>query len=75
MEDKLKRIKRIFALVGAVVLVCMYVLTLVFAITDNPETMSFFKASAVLTIVLPILIYAYQLVYRVIKLMSEGKDK
>lgn len=75
MEDKKVNIKRILALIGAIVLGLMYVITLVFALTDNPETMSFFKASVALTIILPVLIYAYQLVFRVLKLMNEGKNK
>jgi len=61
------KIKRIIALIGAVVLALLYIMTLVFAITDNPNTMSFFKASVTLTIFIPVLIYAYQLVYRVLK--------
>ena len=36
--------------------------------------MSFFKASVALTIIVPVLIYAYQLVYRVVR-SFEGKDK
>ena len=75
MEDKKVNVKRILALIGAIVLGLMYVITLVFALTDNPETMSFFKASVALTIILPVLIYAYQLVFRVLKLMNEGKNK
>lgn len=68
MKDK---IRRILALFGAVILAVLYILTLVFALTDNPATMSFFKASVTLTIAVPVLIYAYQLVFRVLK--SYGK--
>lgn len=75
MEEKHKKIKRILALTGAVVLVLMYVVTLVLAITDNANTMNYFKASVTLTVAVPILIYGYQLVYRVLKLMSEGKNE
>ena len=73
-ENGKLRVKRIFALILAVLLVCMYAATLVFAITDNVKTMSFFKASVALTIIVPVLIYAYQLVYRVVRYF-EGKDK
>lgn len=73
-ENGKLRGKRIFALILAVLLVCMYAATLVFAITDNVKTMSFFKASVALTIIVPVLIYAYQLVYRVVR-SFEGKDK
>lgn len=73
-ENGKLRVKRIFALILAVLLVCMYAATLVFAITDNVKTMSFFKASVALTIIVPVLIYAYQLVFRVVR-SFEGKDK
>ena len=73
-ENGKLRVKRIFALILAVLLVCMYAATLVFAITDNVNTMSFFKASVALTIIVPVIIYAYQLVYRVVR-SFEGKDK
>lgn len=63
----MEKIKRILALVGVVLLVAMYLVTLVFAITDNPATMSYFKASLFLTCAVPILIYGYQLVYRLVR--------
>jgi len=61
------KVKRLVALTGAIILALMYILTLVFAITDNPETMSMFKAALILTVIVPIFLYAYQLVYRVVK--------
>lgn len=67
MEENLKKIKRILALIGAVILAVLYILTLVFAIFDNPATMSYFKACVTLTIFIPVLIYGYQLVYRVLR--------
>jgi len=66
-KSKKKNVKRIAALLGVVILVLMYVLTLIFAITDNAATMDFFRASIALTIAVPIMIYAYQLVYKVLK--------
>ena len=73
-ENGKLRVKRIFALILAVLLVCMYAATLVFFFFFNVKTMSFFKASVALTIIVPVLIYAYQLVYRVVR-SFEGKDK
>lgn len=72
-KTKINIWKRISALVLAILLALLYAVTLVFAITDNPQTMSFFKASVTLTIIIPVLIYAYQLVFRVIRLMGENK--
>lgn len=73
-NSRLLKVKRIFALILAVLLVCMYAATLVFAITDNVNTMSFFKASVALTIIVPVLLYAYQLVYRVVRSFGEKNE-
>lgn len=73
-NNKLKTVKRVLALVGAIVLVLLYVTTLFFAITDDPRTMSYFKASAALTFIIPVFIYAYQLVFRVMKSLGEKND-
>lgn len=67
MKNGIDKIKRIMALVLAFFLVALYIATLIFAITDNPQTMSLFKASVALTIFVPVMIYAYQLVYRVLR--------
>lgn len=73
--DKFQNVKRIIALIGAGLLALMYIVTLVSAIVDNPATMSYFKASVTLTIFIPVFIYAYQLVYRVIKSYSGNDEK
>jgi len=61
------KIKRILAIVAVVILVLMYIVTLVFAITDNAATMSMFKASLFVTMIVPIFIYANQIIYRLLK--------
>ena len=58
--------KRILAIIGALLLVLLYVLTFVFSRTDDPRTMSFFRAAVALTILVPVMIYGYQLVYRLV---------
>lgn len=64
---KLNIVKRVLAIVLVAVLVLLYLSTLVFAIIDDPKTMSFFRASVAMTILIPVMIYGYQLVYRVLK--------
>ena len=54
---KKDRIKRILALVGVVILVLLYVLTLVTALLDVPNWRRFFLASIGLTIAIPILLW------------------
>lgn len=62
----MRKVKRIFAIIGVVILVGMYAVTLLSAIFATPATKDFFKASLLATLVIPILIYVYMLVYRLI---------
>lgn len=64
------KVKRILALAGAVILFAMYASTLIFALIDHSSTQGLLKASIACTIILPVLLYAYTLVYRTVK-----KDK
>lgn len=61
----MKKVKRILALIGAVLLVAMYASTLIFALTDRSGTMNLLMASIACTIILPVLLYAYTLVYKI----------
>lgn len=63
----MKKTKRILAWIGIILLVGMYIATLILAILDNSATMSMFKAAAGCTILVPVLIYAYTLIYRILK--------
>ena len=62
----MKRVKQILAILGIVVLVGLYILTLVFAITDNSSTQSLLAASIFATIVVPVLLWAYSFIYRMV---------
>ncbi len=64
MFDKLKRI---LALAGAVLLACLYLITLVLAFADPTASKDWLKASVVCTVVIPIFLYAYILIYRYLK--------
>ena len=66
----MKKWKRIIALAGAVLLVIMYGCTL----TDQSETMGLFKASVACTIIIPVLLYAYTLVYRLTRHDKDDDD-
>lgn len=63
----MKKIKKIFAVLGLVVLVGLYGTTLVSAIFVTPATKKFFMASLLATIMIPILLYIYIWLYRLIK--------
>lgn len=60
----MKSSKRIFAIIGAVLLVALYITTLVLAFVDPTEGNVYFKASLFLCVVVPVMIYGYILVYR-----------
>lgn len=67
----MKKGKRIIAGAGAVLLVLMYIATLIFALIDHPATENLFIGSLVCTGVVPVLLYAYMLLYKVSKKNEE----
>ena len=67
--------KRILAWIGIILLLLLYVCTLVSAIFVTPATQGFFKASLLATIMIPILLYGYLLVYRVIKGRNDEEEE
>lgn len=66
--------KRVLAIIGVILLVSMYGLTLISAFIDSPYSLSLFKASVFSTIAVPIFIYAIMLVYRLIKSKQEENE-
>lgn len=62
----MKKGKRILAILGVIFLAGLYLLTLIFAITDNSNSMNFFAASVFATIVIPVLIWAYTFIYKLV---------
>jgi Na+/melibiose symporter-like transporter len=68
----MKKVKRVLAIAGVVILAALYVITFVAAIFAAPEAKDFFMASIVATIMIPILIYVYLVVYR---LVTGSRDK
>jgi uncharacterized BrkB/YihY/UPF0761 family membrane protein len=69
----MKKMKRILALIGVILLLSMYALTLVGALIASPHSAALFQASIYSTIVVPIMLYAYMLIYRVLKKDSQDK--
>ena len=67
----MNKTKRILAIIGIIILVGLYVTTLILAIVDNEYTRKFFTASIVCTVVIPVLIYIYQWLYKLLKKDSE----
>ncbi len=67
----MKKKKRIFAIIGVILLVALYGSTLVFAIFDHTKSLGFLKASIAGTILLPVLLYGYTLIYK----LTNKKDR
>lgn len=63
----MKKAKRVLALIGAILLICLYGSTLVLALIDSPASANLFKASIAATVFIPVLIYAYILTARILK--------
>ena len=61
-----QKAKRILALTGAILLVCLYAATLVFALMDSPAASGLLKAAVAATILVPVLLYAFILVARLL---------
>ena len=65
----MKKLKRLLALLGVILLVLLYLSTLIFALMDSELATGLFKVSVAGTIIIPILLYGILLFYRLL-----GKD-
>lgn len=63
----MKKVRQILAILGVIILVALYLLTLFAALFDSSDTMQFFFASVVATVIIPALLWAYTFIYRLIK--------
>ena len=66
-RNSMKKGKRILAMAGVIILIGLYVSTLVCAIMGSENTMNLLMSSVYATVVLPVLIWAYQFIYKLIK--------
>lgn len=71
----MKNTKRVLALVAAILLFGMYLSTLIFALIGSPHSTDLLWASIACTIILPVLIYAYLLVYRLTRHDDQDDQK
>lgn len=71
----MKKTTRILALIGAVLLIALYVSTLFFALMDTATAATLLKISVAATIILPVLLYGYILIYRLTNKGDEDSDR
>lgn len=64
------KLKQIGALLLVVILVALVLLTFYFAVIGS----RYFMASLVVTLVFPVLLYAYMLVYRIVKKNGQEEE-
>lgn len=70
----MKKTKQILAIIGAFILVALYLSTLVFALIGSPMATNLLMAAVVCTVLLPVLLYAYILIYRLATKKDENND-
>ena len=63
----MQKLKQIFGIVAIVLLVFMYGLTIVFALTDDPHSMTLFKASVVATVIIPVFLWVIRIFLKIAK--------
>ena len=61
-----EKIKRILALIGVILLLGIYLVTLILAFVDPTASKDWLKAAVSATLVIPVLLYGYILVYRIL---------
>lgn len=59
------KLKRVFAIIAVILLVGLYGSTLVFALSDSPNAAYLFKASIFCTVIIPVMLYGYMIIYRI----------
>ena len=63
----MKKVKQILAILGIILLVGLYLSTIICALSASENFMNMLMASVYATIVIPVLIWAYSFVYKLLK--------
>lgn len=63
----MNKVKRIAAIIGVILLVSLYVVTFIASINSSKYSNGLFTACIFATFAVPVMIYAFMLVYRVLK--------
>ena len=61
------KLRRFFAIAGIVLLAGMYIATLIFSLIQGEMAASLFRASLICTIIVPVFIYIYTMIYKNMK--------
>ena len=74
-EQVFKKVKQILAIIGIVVLVGLYVSTIVCALSSSNNFMNLLLASVYATVIIPVLIWAYSFIYKLLKKDQDDEEK
>jgi Na+/melibiose symporter-like transporter len=66
--------KRFLAMAGVVLILSMYIIAIISAFSHNPEAKNWLMAAIFSSVVIPIFLYAAQLVARVIRQNKDEPD-
>lgn len=66
-----EKIKRILALIGVILLAGLYIITLVLAFVDPTASREWLRTAISATLVIPVLLYTYIMVYKLVKKKDE----
>ena len=70
----MKKVKQILAIAGIIVLVGLYISTIVCALSASDNFMNMLMTSIYASVIIPVLIWAYSFIYKLIKKDSEEKN-
>ena len=70
----MKKTKKIFAIIGIVLLVLLYLSTLIFAFFDTTASLFYLKCSIAATIFFPVILYAMTMFHKLNK-KNKGQDE
>ncbi len=70
----MKKVKQILAIIRVIVLVWLYISTIVWALSASENIMNMLMTSIYASVIIPVLIWAYSFIYKLIKKDSEEKD-
>ena len=70
----MKKVRQILAIIGIIILVGMYVATLVCALSGSENFMSMLMASIYASVVIPVLIWTFTFIYKLMKKDDTTED-
>ena len=71
----MNRLRRIFAMIGIIFLLGMYLIVFFLGITANPATTDMLMAAVACTIIIPCLLYGMMLIARVLEHRNQDINK